>query len=408
MDALGVSRTKVLLGVQHPVRPKIPSTLHFHPLRQKLRHLKQSRKIGGNYLTIRHGCSRSRSRASWSIDGKQTQRILAGVVNDFKSRQEAVQAYTGHFLNNNRRTSKTGKGDVDSSSQKEPARLFSIKESSGHQPSRSFDLSKFSYLKPLDSSSFESVSLMRDRLLAAAQKQVRKAEGWTNYFSSVDASPGTPLLPFLGNSLLGFGSIILVAVALISWWREKQFFRKKNGYMNASAESEKKATITGEQILGAKAAVAAPIALSLLLQSESKKKESAEWLNMILGKVWNLYRRTLEASLVDAIQPAIDGIPEKPPYVDRVELKQFVLGDDPVTLRTIERRTSRRVNDLQYVNLFLLFELSVILNSPQCHRLKKILVCKQQLVCKLISFLVGQWEPSIIYRITLMTNHNGN
>ena len=368
MDALGVSRAKVLLAVQHPVGPKTSSTFHFHPLKQKLCDLKQSRKIGGDYLTIRHRCSRSRSRASWSIDGKQTQRFIAGIVNDYKSRQEAVQAYTGRFLKNNRRTSKTGKGDVDASSQKEPGRLFSIKESSGHQPSRNLDLSKFSYLKPLHSSSFESVSLMRDRLLAAAQKQVRKAEGWTNYFSSVDASPGTPLLPFLGNSLLGFGSIILLAVALISWWRKNQFFRKKNGYMNSSAESEKKATITGEQILGAKAAVAAPIALSLLLQSDSKKKESAEWLNMILGKVWNLYRRTLEASLVDAIQPVIDEIPEKPPYVERVVLKQFVLGDEPVTLRTIERRTSRRANDLQYVNLFLLFEFSVILNSPQCHR----------------------------------------
>ncbi|MBA0656513.1 hypothetical protein Goklo_008860, partial [Gossypium klotzschianum] len=34
--------------------------------------------------------------------------------------------------------------------------------------------------------------------------------------------------------------------------------------------------------------------------------------------------------------------------VQRVEIKQFSLGDEPLSVRNVERRTSRRVNDLQY------------------------------------------------------------
>ena len=38
---------------------------------------------------------------------------------------------------------------------------------------------------------------------------------------------------------------------------------------------------------------------------------------------------------------------KKPDYVERVEIKQFSLGDEPLSVRNVERRTSRRVNDLQ-------------------------------------------------------------
>ncbi|KAI5409519.1 hypothetical protein KIW84_055085 [Lathyrus oleraceus] len=47
--------------------------------------------------------------------------------------------------------------------------------------------------------------------------------------------------------------------------------------------------------------------------------------------------------------PPINGnIAEKPGYVERVEIKQFSLRDEPLSVRNVERRTSRRVNDLQY------------------------------------------------------------
>ncbi|KAL6515690.1 hypothetical protein OROHE_018724 [Orobanche hederae] len=37
----------------------------------------------------------------------------------------------------------------------------------------------------------------------------------------------------------------------------------------------------------------------------------------------------------------------KPDYVERAEIKQYSLGDDPLSVRNVERRTSRHVNDLQ-------------------------------------------------------------
>lgn len=141
---------------------------------------------------------------------------------------------------------------------------------------------------------------------------------------------------------------MLVALILASWWRKWWFDEKTEGSGSTGAADIDAQT---QKVLNAQAAVAAPVALSMLLQSDMKKKESAEWLNMVLGKVWSLYRRKLETSIVEAIQPVIDEIPEKPPHIERVVLKQFFLGDDPVTLRTIERRTSRRANDLQYVAL---------------------------------------------------------
>ncbi|KAL6276000.1 hypothetical protein ACE6H2_019601 [Prunus campanulata] len=46
-------------------------------------------------------------------------------------------------------------------------------------------------------------------------------------------------------------------------------------------------------------------------------------------------------------QSVIDDL-KKPDYVERVEIKQFSLGDEPLSVRNVERRTSRCVNDLQY------------------------------------------------------------
>jgi hypothetical protein len=127
----------------------------------------------------------------------------------------------------------------------------------------------------------------------------------------------------------------------LGWWRKLQSGSRASGTLQTNPQAS-------EELQSAQAAVAAPVALSLLLQRDLKKKESAEWLNMVLGKIWNLYRLTLEGWLVELLQPLIDEIPEKPPLVQRVKITQFFLGDDPVTVRSIERRTSRRANDLQY------------------------------------------------------------
>lgn len=90
-----------------------------------------------------------------------------------------------------------------------------------------------------------------------------------------------------------------------------------------------------------------PTSVSMFLEKELQRKESVEWVNMVLGKLWKVYRPGLENWVVGLLQPVIDDL-QKPDYVQRVEVKQFSLGDEPLSVRSVERRTSRRVNDLQY------------------------------------------------------------
>lgn len=321
--------------------------LHFHPLSACL----PNRFSGPKY----HSCKfRTRSR---SFRRERRWRFFASLEDDFKSNQDAGRR-SGHFLGRFLKRVESGTGvrdgsqesaDESSSTRQLPRKerfkyrgpTFEFLQEGGEPP-----------VRPLEH--IKSGTSMKDRLLEATLKKVNEAKGlatntsWTNYFTSVDASPGTPLLPFLGDSFLGLGSLVLVAVALASWWRKLQLGKK---VLNATGGSGSTSAPGIKDVRSAQAAVAAPIALATLLQSNMKKKESAEWLNMVVGKVWNLYRRRLEGALVEAIQPVIDEIPEKPPFVERVVLKQFFLGDEPVTLRTIERRTSRRANDLQYVSI---------------------------------------------------------
>jgi hypothetical protein len=89
-----------------------------------------------------------------------------------------------------------------------------------------------------------------------------------------------------------------------------------------------------------------PTSFSLFLEKDLQRKESVEWVNMVLGKLWKVYRGGIENWLIGLLQPVIDNL-KKPDYVERVEIKQFSLGDEPLSVRNVERRTSRRVNDLQ-------------------------------------------------------------
>ncbi|KAH1074293.1 hypothetical protein J1N35_026621 [Gossypium stocksii] len=90
-----------------------------------------------------------------------------------------------------------------------------------------------------------------------------------------------------------------------------------------------------------------PTSFSLFLEKDLQRKESVEWVNMVLGKLWKVYRAGIENWIIGFLQPVIDNL-KKPDYVQRVEIKQFSLGDEPLSVRNVERRTSRRVNDLQY------------------------------------------------------------
>ncbi|WVZ73041.1 hypothetical protein U9M48_021396 [Paspalum notatum var. saurae] len=87
---------------------------------------------------------------------------------------------------------------------------------------------------------------------------------------------------------------------------------------------------------------------SLFLEDKDlQRKESVEWVNMVLGKLWKVYRTGIENWIVGLLQPVIDNL-QKPDYVNRVEIRQFYLGEEPLSVRNVERRTSRRANDLQY------------------------------------------------------------
>ncbi|CAL9112523.1 unnamed protein product [Musa textilis] len=90
-----------------------------------------------------------------------------------------------------------------------------------------------------------------------------------------------------------------------------------------------------------------PTSFSTFFEKDLQRKESVEWVNMVLGKLWKVYRPGIENWIIGLLQPVIDNL-KKPSYVQRVEIKQFSLGDEPLSVRNVERRTSRRVNDLQY------------------------------------------------------------
>ncbi|GAB4850660.1 hypothetical protein Ancab_029971 [Ancistrocladus abbreviatus] len=90
-----------------------------------------------------------------------------------------------------------------------------------------------------------------------------------------------------------------------------------------------------------------PTGFSMFFEKDLQRKESVEWVNMVLLKLWKVYRAGIENWIVGLLQPVIDNL-KKPDYVKRVEVKQFSLGDEPLSVRSVERKTSRRVNDLQY------------------------------------------------------------
>ncbi|PKA65187.1 Synaptotagmin-3 [Apostasia shenzhenica] len=90
-----------------------------------------------------------------------------------------------------------------------------------------------------------------------------------------------------------------------------------------------------------------PTSFSLFLEKDLQRKESVEWVNMVLAKLWKVYQPGIENWIIGLLQPVIDDL-KKPGYVQRVQIKQFSLGDEPLSVRNVERRTSRRVNDLQY------------------------------------------------------------
>ncbi|EFJ10603.1 integral membrane single C2 domain protein [Selaginella moellendorffii] len=142
----------------------------------------------------------------------------------------------------------------------------------------------------------------------------------------------------LGVVITIFGAVSLTAVLFGRWW---------NRLRNQDRNDLKTSDSWPGGVASPSVVFEAPSAFSFFLKKDLKRKESVEWVNMVLGKLWKIYRRGLETWLVGLLQPLIDNL-HKPSYVRRVVIQHFHLGDEPLTVRSVERRTSRRANDLQY------------------------------------------------------------
>ncbi|XWS34306.1 hypothetical protein CRYUN_Cryun21dG0028900 [Craigia yunnanensis] len=142
--------------------------------------------------------------------------------------------------------------------------------------------------------------------------------------------------PPINRNIVGlFVFFFFVGVAFDKIWTS----RKRRGKLGS---------LDGEAVrVGAGVWPQVPTSFSLFLEKDLQRKESVEWVNMVLGKLWKVYRGGIENWIIGLLQPVIDNL-KKPDYVQRVEIKQFSLGDEPLSVRNVERRTSRRVNDLQY------------------------------------------------------------
>lgn len=160
------------------------------------------------------------------------------------------------------------------------------------------------------------------------------SDAWGSGLRSLEATHLAPLLPFTGPLMTLLGFVLILGIVFGQWigrssMRGVQLSNAGDSQVKTSSEPK------------------APTGISVFLEGDMKKKESVEWVNMVFGKLWKVYRLGLESWLVGLLQPLIDNL-QKPDYVKRVQIKRFDLGDEPISIRSVERRTSRRANDLQY------------------------------------------------------------
>ncbi|KAJ7548348.1 hypothetical protein O6H91_07G008200 [Diphasiastrum complanatum] len=166
--------------------------------------------------------------------------------------------------------------------------------------------------------------------------------GWKYFPRTSRPLAVTPILTFtrLFLGLFVVWSLVEVAVKKING-------KFKNRPPQQSFKRKKTSKEKNLQPSSSRSVFQAPSTFSLFLERDLRRKESVEWVNMVLGKLWKVYRLGLEDWLVGLLQPLIDNL-KKPGYVQRVQIKQFFLGDEPLSVRSVERRTSRRAHDLQY------------------------------------------------------------
>lgn len=127
--------------------------------------------------------------------------------------------------------------------------------------------------------------------------------------------PGAgPLRDFLFAFLGAVCAFLFAGVLARVWCLEERYFR---------ATSAERGTATIPE-----------------MGSNQGQKESVEWVNMVIHKVWKVYRRSLQGWLIQLLQPAIDNL-GKPHWVKRVKIVDLNLDYEPIIVRTVQRRASR-------------------------------------------------------------------
>jgi Ca2+-dependent lipid-binding protein len=127
--------------------------------------------------------------------------------------------------------------------------------------------------------------------------------------------PGAgPLRDFLFALIGAVLSFLIAGVLARVWCLEERYFRTTSAERGAATMPE--------------------------MGSSQGQKESVEWVNMVIHKVWKVYRRSLEVWLVQLLQPAIDNL-GKPNWVKRVKIVELNLDYEPIIVRNVQRRASR-------------------------------------------------------------------
>lgn len=127
--------------------------------------------------------------------------------------------------------------------------------------------------------------------------------------------PGAgPLRDFLFALIGALFAFLFAGVLARVWCLEERYFR---------ATSAERGTATMPE-----------------MGSNQGQKESVEWVNMVIHKVWKVYRRSLQGWLIQLLQPAIDNL-GKPHWVKRVKIVELNLDYEPIIVRTVQRRASR-------------------------------------------------------------------
>eukprot|EP00737_Agarophyton_chilense_P000796 gb/GEZJ01000885.1/.p1 GENE.gb/GEZJ01000885.1/~~gb/GEZJ01000885.1/.p1 ORF type:complete len:590 (-),score=74.84 gb/GEZJ01000885.1/:3456-5225(-) len=87
--------------------------------------------------------------------------------------------------------------------------------------------------------------------------------------------------------------------------------------------------------------------ISLPSRARATTGENAVWLNMSLGTLWRLFRKSTNGIVRDVLQPVLNDM-ELPDFVQSVKITKLTLGESPCLLRKIQRLPSRALNEIQY------------------------------------------------------------